>query len=122
MPTEHEVRNAAGGTPDFETAGTLLEIPPGRAYLIATGHPADSSTPGHDLGSRAQALVNPREVNPTSRGDVTAWIRRIAYSDGTMRNPPAPEGEPKADAAASAKANTKGNPRANAEAMPRDRS
>jgi hypothetical protein len=85
MPTQQQVEKVLSGSRDFAAAAELLRVPPGRAYLIATGRPADSSTPGSPLGSRAQALMNPREVNPTSRGDVHAWIRRLAYSDPSMR-------------------------------------
>jgi hypothetical protein len=63
----------------------VRRIPPGRAYLIDTGYPADSSTPRPGLGSRGQALVNPREVNPTGRADVRAWMRRLAQADASMR-------------------------------------
>jgi hypothetical protein len=108
MPTRRQVRDlvheshrasAAGGdrvdAADYGAAADRLGIPPGRAYLIATGVPADGSplsgfagpvTDDQDaLGSRAQALVNSREVNPISRGDVHAWIRRRAFSDASLR-------------------------------------
>jgi hypothetical protein len=90
MPTERLVRHALRDGhdhegQDYERAAARLGIPPGRAYMIATGRPADGSTPGEPLGSRAQSLVNPREVNPTSRDDVHEWLRRMAHSDASMR-------------------------------------
>lgn len=73
------------GTVEDLTAHRGRRNRPGRDYLISIGYPADGSSPGHWLGSRAQALVNPREVNPTSRGDVREWMRRQAYRDRSMR-------------------------------------
>jgi hypothetical protein len=83
MPTREQVRSMVGQDGDFQVAARRWRIPAGRAYLIATGRPADASD-GRD--ARAQALVNPREVNPTGRGDVRAWMRRRAYADATMRS------------------------------------
>ena len=70
--------------------GRELGIPPGRAYLIATGSPADSSdATGIDregaLPSHAQRLVNPSEVSITRitrRPDIQAWVRRRAHEGG----------------------------------------
>ncbi len=87
MVTQGRLRAMLNGDAlaDFEEAGRRLDVPAGRAFLIATGRPADGSTPAGGPGSRAQALVNPREVNPTSRGDVHAWMRRLAQGDPSMR-------------------------------------
>jgi hypothetical protein len=96
MVTADQVRAMLRGDElgDFEEAGRRLDVPAGRAYLIATGRPADGSTPAGGLGSRAQALVNPREVNPTSRGDVHAWMRRLAQGDRSMRAGAAADDQP----------------------------
>jgi hypothetical protein len=77
----------------YEEIGQMLRIPPGQAYLIATGIPAD----GGDtvtrvqreregfLPSRTQRLVNPREVSPTGSERVRRWIRDRVASDSQMR-------------------------------------
>jgi hypothetical protein len=82
---------------DYAGAGRELGIPAGQAYLTATGLPADGAATRRrapraeaaSYGSRAQALVNGREVNPNSRGDVLSWIRRRAFVDEPMRHPTA---------------------------------
>ena len=71
----------------YPEIGRELGIPPGLAYLIATGTPADSSdATGIEregaLPSHAQRLVNPREVSITRRPDVQAWARRRAHEGG----------------------------------------
>jgi hypothetical protein len=77
----------------YEEAGERLGVPPGQAYLVATGIPADGSDavtveqrrrPGM-LPSRSQRLVNPNEVNPTRRDDVLDWIRSRLLADEPMR-------------------------------------
>jgi hypothetical protein len=77
----------------YEEAGERLGVPPGQAYLVATGIPADGSDtvtaeqrrrPGM-LPSRSQHLVNPNEVNPTRRDDVLDWIRSRLLADEPMR-------------------------------------
>jgi hypothetical protein len=82
-----------GGGLGYEEAAERLGVPPGQAYLIATGIPADGSDtvtaeqrrrPGM-LPSRSQRLVNPREVNPTRRDDVLDWIRSRLLADEPMR-------------------------------------
>jgi hypothetical protein len=86
MATREQVGALLRGGLDYVAVGRALGIPPGQAYLTATGLPADGAVtltreprgqPGR-CGSRGQALVNPREVNPTARGDVLAWMRRRA--------------------------------------------
>jgi hypothetical protein len=87
------VLTALGGGLDYEDAAERLGVPPGQAYLIATGIPADGGDtvtaerrrrPGM-LPSRSQRLVNPREVNPTHRDDVLDWIRSRLLADEPMR-------------------------------------
>ena len=89
MPTRQQVRGLVEHGESYAAIGESLKIPAGQAYLIETGAPADGSSAtrpaGAVLGSRAQALVNPREVTATLRGDVHAWVRRRAYSDSSMR-------------------------------------
>jgi hypothetical protein len=83
MPTREQVRSMVGQDGNFAGAARRWGIPPGRAYLIATGRAADAAG---GVDGRAQALVNPREVNPTGRDDVRAWVKRRAYADASMRS------------------------------------
>jgi hypothetical protein len=89
MPTRTQVRRLADDGMDYAVIGEILGIPAGQAYLIGTGSPADGSSATRPveavLGSRAQSLVNPREMFESRRGDVREWVRRRAYSDGSMR-------------------------------------
>jgi len=67
----------------YETAGRLLNIPPGQAYLIATGRPADGSDNPHPeeergkpvLPGSTQHLVNPPAINPTRDPKIVAWVK-----------------------------------------------
>ena len=70
----------------YGEAAARLGIPPGQAYLTATGRPADGSgtaadtdpeRPGAILTS-SQSLSNPPHANPTSDPAVREWIRRRA--------------------------------------------
>ncbi|SEN27031.1 hypothetical protein [Nonomuraea pusilla] len=93
MPSKEQVLRLLSQGHDYGDIAERLGIPAGRAYLIATGVPADGSDsvargkPGREglLTSRSQHLVNPREVNPVTRRDVHAWIRRRAWMDRPMR-------------------------------------
>ena len=89
MAGKDEVLDLVRSGLDYEQIGARLGIPPGRAYLIATGLPADGShaltdadrrRPGFVEGS-TQHLVNHGPVNPTRREDVLAWVRRRAAAD-----------------------------------------
>jgi len=75
----------------YQDVGEKLGIPPGQAYLIATGIPADGGgtvtrtqrkRPGM-LPSRTQCLVNPREAPPPPAEPVQAWMRDRARTDLT---------------------------------------
>lgn len=93
MPTKEQVLRLLSHGLEYPEVGERLGIAPGQAYLIATGVPADGGDtvtrrqrlrPGM-LPSRTQRLVNPREINPSSRGDVHEWIRRRAWGDPPMQ-------------------------------------
>ncbi|MEU8318848.1 hypothetical protein AB0C33_10810 [Nonomuraea sp. NPDC048881] len=92
MPSKERVLRLLSQGLDYAEIARLLGVPAGRAYLIATGVPADGSDaaarrrgrPGL-LAGRTQHLVNPREVGPVERGDVRAWMRERAWSDRRMR-------------------------------------
>jgi hypothetical protein len=80
----------------YEQAGAALGIPPGQAYLVATGLPADGSPaltnedfqrPGAIKGS-TQALANPPHHNPTVKPEVLEWVKQRAARDlGHDRHP-----------------------------------
>lgn len=93
MPTKEQVRQLLGDGVDYETVGRALGIPPGQAYLIATGVPADGSdsVPDQDVEQRpgflpsSQRLVNPPHENPTSKQSVREWLQRRVAADEQMR-------------------------------------
>jgi hypothetical protein len=90
VPTQQQVLAAAGDERDYIRAGEWLGIPPGQAYLIASGLPADGGDvfpselagPGVIAGS-TQHLVygNLQVVNPTRKPEVDDWIRQRARAD-----------------------------------------
>jgi hypothetical protein len=107
MPTKEQILHLVSEGASYDTVGRKLGIPPGQAYLIATGLPADGSDgmspeerhrPGIRLGS-VQALVNP-PVHPSSKSDEAMdWLKSRIAADPEMRDaarrrdaaPPEPE-------------------------------
>ena len=92
MPTREQVRGLLDGGLDYEAAGRRLGIPPGQAYLIATGVPADGSdTITEDDAKRpgflptSQHLANPPHDNPATKDSVAAWLKARVVSDEQMR-------------------------------------
>jgi hypothetical protein len=89
MPIREQVRGLVEQGIDYPAIGKAFKIPAGQAYLIGTAAPADGSSATRPaeatLGSRAQALVNPREMAASLRGDVHSWVRRLAFADASMR-------------------------------------
>jgi hypothetical protein len=77
----------------YETVGRALGIPPGLAFMIATGLPADGSgEPAPEelagmpaLAASTQHLVNPRQVNPVRKEHVMEWVRERAARE--LRKP-----------------------------------
>jgi hypothetical protein len=69
MPTRDQVTELLDHGHSYETAARELHIPAGRAYMIATGLPADGSS---------QHLVNPPPFNPTRNTEVLKWVRERA--------------------------------------------
>ena len=75
----------------YEAVGRELGVPAGKAYLIATGIPADGSDSlapedlereGLLLGG-SQALLGVPHHNPTrpeEKAEVMAWVRRRAHA------------------------------------------
>lgn len=86
MPTRPKVTALLEQGRSYEAVGRELGIPPGQAFMIATGLPADGSDSPHPdelrdrpvLPSSSQHLVNPRPHNPTRDDEVIAWVRRRA--------------------------------------------
>lgn len=92
MPTREQVRRLLDDGFDYGAVGQRLGIPPGQAYLIATGVPADGSDtvteeqagqPGFLPSS--QHLANPPHENPTAKESVAVWLRARVGSDEQMR-------------------------------------
>ena len=91
MATREQVLALLDEGHSYETAGRALHIPPGQAFMIATGLPADGSDSPHPdelrgrpaLPSSSQGLVNPAAFNPTHTGDVAAWVRERAVRELT---------------------------------------
>jgi hypothetical protein len=78
----------------YEEIGAALDLPPGLAYLLATGIPADGGDtvtgvqrqrPGM-LAAHSQCLVNPRHENPTAQPRVREWMRGRAIGDAQMQS------------------------------------
>jgi hypothetical protein len=77
MPTRAEVLELLERGETYATVGQALGIAPGKAYMIATGRPADGAPDGD------QALVNPRAHNPTEKPAVIAWVHERARRELT---------------------------------------
>jgi hypothetical protein len=76
MPTRAQIVELLESGHSYESAGTLLGVPAGQAFMIATGAPADGSD-----GHPRQELVNPRAHNPTRDERVLAWVRERAQRE-----------------------------------------
>jgi hypothetical protein len=93
MATRAQVTELLALGHTYETAARALGIPPGLAYMIATGLPADGSdAPAPEelrskpvLAGSTQHLVNPPAVNPTRDERVLAWVRERAARE--LRSP-----------------------------------
>jgi hypothetical protein len=89
--TAEQVRERLAGGTDYAAAARALGVPPGLAYLVATGLPADGSAalteadlarPGVLAGS-TQHLTNPRLETRDAGRTVSAWMRtRARGGDG----------------------------------------
>jgi hypothetical protein len=89
MPTREQVRALLGEGLDYPAAAQRLGIPPGQAYLIATGQPADGGdTPGTGPPGAlpsSQHLASPAHENRTGGEAVREWIRARVAADAPMR-------------------------------------
>ena len=90
VPSQEQVDALIAQGLDYPEIGRRLGVPPGQAYLVGTGTPADG---GHSSDEQprpgtltsAQHLVNPRHENPTARRTVHDWIARRVAADEQMR-------------------------------------
>jgi hypothetical protein len=91
VPSKEQVKELIAQGLDYPEIGRRLGVPPGQAYLIGTGTPADG---GHSTDepqdrtealSSAQHLANPPHENPTSTQAVHDWIARRVAADEQMR-------------------------------------
>jgi Hemerythrin HHE cation binding domain len=110
MPTRDQALRAYQRHRDYRAAGAALGVPPGQAYLAATGLPADGGgtfppegdRPGA-LGVSTQHLVYGDQAvrAPASQGHVLDWVKRRAAADAPMqaaaRARDAAPGEPQRD-------------------------
>jgi hemerythrin superfamily protein len=75
---------------DYQAAARRLGIPPGQAYLIATGMAADGADAPPEAASRpgalpaSQHLANPPHDNPTTSQLVLDWIAGRVAADRPM--------------------------------------
>lgn len=74
MPTRAQVEALLSEGHSYQTAGRTLGIPPGQAFMIATGRPAETED---------QALVNPPHMNPTRKASVIRWVQERAARELT---------------------------------------
>jgi Hemerythrin HHE cation binding domain len=95
MPTRDQVAAAVRAGRSYEEVGAQFGIPPGQAYLIATGLPADGSDVlGPEFLDRradllldggSQHLANPGTEVPTEDAGVRAWIKQRVAADEPLR-------------------------------------
>jgi hypothetical protein len=86
MPTRAQILELLDAGHSYQTVGRALHIPPGQAFMIATGLPADGSDALHSdelrdkpaLPASTQHLVNPPALSPTRDETVIAWARARA--------------------------------------------
>jgi hypothetical protein len=86
MATRAQVRGLLEQGHSYETAARELQIPPGQAFMIATGLPADGSdAPAPEelaakpvLPGSSQRLANPPAFNPKRKQHVLDWVGKRA--------------------------------------------
>jgi hypothetical protein len=92
VPTKQAALRLVEEGHSYEEAGRRLGVPPGLAYLAATGIPADSSDglspqdvnrPG--VLPAAQGLANPRTEQPDRSAHVRAFLAARAGADAQMQ-------------------------------------
>jgi hypothetical protein len=89
VPTRAQILELLDAGDSYQTVGRALRIPPGQAFMIATGLPADGSDALHSdelrdkpvLPASSQHLVNPAVLDSTRDETVIAWARARAARD-----------------------------------------
>lgn len=95
MPTREQAQRAYQQHGDYGTAAGDLGIPPGQAYLVATGLPADGGNdPAADAEHRTGALPGSTQhlvyarrsaASPAPRPQVLEWLKNRAAADAPMQ-------------------------------------
>ena len=92
MPTREQVQRLLEQGHDYPEIAHLLGVPPGQAYLIGTGMPADGGEtytsaerqrPG--VLPSAQHLLGLAAENPTTKESVLSWIKARVSADAQMQ-------------------------------------
>ena len=100
MVTRAQVLQLVEQGRSYEQAAAELGLPAGKAYLIATGLPADGSPALSDadfarrgaIQGSTQALANPPHHNPTVKPEILAWVRARAARELTRQDQSPMEG------------------------------
>lgn len=92
MPTADQVRQLLEQGQDYQEIAHRLGVPPGQAYLIGTGIPADGGDTYTDAERQrpgvlptAQHLLGTGAENPTTKQAVLDWIKERVRADRQMR-------------------------------------
>ena len=92
MPTSDQVRRLLEQGHDYPEIARRLGVPPGQAYLIGTGMPADGSDTYTDAERQrpgvlptAQHLLGLNADNPTTKQAVLSWIKARVSADAQMQ-------------------------------------
>jgi hypothetical protein len=92
VPTREQVRRLLEQGHDYPEIARRLGVPPGQAYLIGTGMPADGGDTYTDAERQrpgvlptAQHLLGLGAENPTTKQSVLDWIKARVRSDAQMR-------------------------------------
>lgn len=92
MPTRNQIRALLEQGHDYPAIARRLGVPPGQAYLIATGMPADGGDTYTETERQrpgvlpsAQHLLGADAENPTTKQTVLNWIKSRAAADAQMQ-------------------------------------
>jgi hypothetical protein len=92
VPTRDQVRRLLEQGHDYPEIARRLGAPPGQAYLIGTGIPADGGDTYTDAERQrpgvlptAQHLLGQEAVNPTTKQAVLNWIKARVSADEQMK-------------------------------------
>jgi len=92
VPTSDQVRRLLEQGHDYPEIARRLRVPPGQAYLIGTGMPADGSDTYTDAERQrpgvlpsAQHLLGLSADNPKTKQAVLSWIKARVSADAQMQ-------------------------------------